>query len=515
MSRINSNVPALIARSNLGKAQRDLDLRLERLSTGLRINRGKDDPAGLIISNRLGSEINGLQQAIKNSERAGSVISTAEASLSEVGDLLNSIKGLVVEAANTGALSDEERVANQLQIDSAIESISRISNAASFGGLKLLNGSLDYVVSGLNTADIAKTTIHGVNLTGKSSLQVQVQTVASAQTGRLFLRGDYTGPFGNGNFQSSTTLEIAGPKGVQVIEVLSGRPLVDVAAAVNQFKDVTGVSASLNNGNGNSGLIFSSIGFGSGEFVSVKRLGGPTGGGFFKTYKLAEGQAVPSSLNIATAIGGVLEEANRDTGRDVFAVVNGALGTGKGLSISLPNASTLSLDLVLSQTFGTTNGSSSTFDITGGGALYQLGGDINSSQQVFLGLPSVAASRLGGTLVNGQLEYLSSVKSGGNNDLNSRQFAEASAVIQTAIDEISVLRGRLGALEKNTLETNARAVGTAIENLSASQSLIRDADFAAETSALTRSQVLQGAGTSVLQLANSQSQNVLQLLRGG
>lgn len=515
MSRINSNVPALIARANLGKADKDLGVRLERLSTGLRINRGKDDPAGLIVSNRLGNEINGLQQAIKNSERASSVISTAEASLAEVNDLLNSIKGLLVEAANTGAISDDERRANQLQIDSAIESITRISSSASFGGLKLLNGSLDYVLSGLDSSAIAKATINGANLTGKTSLNVDVQTVASAQTGRLYLRGDYTGGLGNGVMQSSVTMEIAGPKGVQVIQVLSGRPLSSVVAGINQFKDVTGVSASLNNGNSNSGMVFSSMGFGSDQFVSVKRLGGPSSGGFFQTYRLNDGQSVPGALDIPAAItSSALIPANRDEGRDVFAVVNGALSTGRGLAISLPNAQTLALDLILSQTFATTNGSTTSFDITGGGALYQLGGDINSSQQVFLGLPSIAASRLGGTLVDGTLQFLESVRSGGANDLNTRRFTEGSTIIQTAIDEISVLRGRLGALERNTLETNQRAVSTAIENLSASQSVIRDADFASETSALTRSQVLSSAATSTLQLANQQAQNVLALLRG-
>jgi flagellin len=514
MSRINSNVPALIARANLGRVEQDLGLRLERLSTGLRINRGKDDPAGIIVSNRLGNEINGLQQAIKNSERASSVISTAEASLAEVNDLLNSIKALVVEAANTGAISNEERAANQLQIDSAIESITRISNSASFGGLKLLNGSLDYVVSGLDLSAIAKASISSVNLTGKSSLQVDVQTVASAQTGRLYLRGDYTTPLGNGVIQSSVTLEIAGPKGVQVIEILSGQPFAAVVAGINQFKDVTGISASLNNGNAASGVIFSSIGYGSQEFVSVKRLGGPSGGGFFQTYRLADGQAVPAAADIpALVTAGTLIPANRDEGRDVFAIVNGALGTGRGLNISLTNSNTLSLDLLLDATFATTNGSNTTFNITGGGALYQLGGDINSSQQVFLSLPSIAASRLGGTLVNGVLAFLDSVRSGGDNDLNSRNFADASRIIQSSIDEISVLRGRLGALERNTLETNRRAVSTAIENLSASQSVIRDADFAFETSALSRSQILSSAATSALQLANQQSQNVLSLLR--
>ena len=107
MARINSNIPSLIARANLGRANSDLEVRLQRLSTGLKINRGADNPAGLIISERLRSEISGITQAVDNSERASSVIATAEGGLSEVSDLLSSIKGLVVEAANTGALSDE------------------------------------------------------------------------------------------------------------------------------------------------------------------------------------------------------------------------------------------------------------------------------------------------------------------------------------------------------------------------------------------------------------------------
>ncbi|HNB59123.1 MAG TPA: flagellin, partial [Phycisphaerales bacterium] len=156
MARINSNISSLIARANLNRANQDLETRLQRLATGVKINRGADNPAGLIISERLRSEIAGANQAISNSQRASSVIATAEGSLSEVADLLNSIRGLVVEAANTGGLSDEERAANQLQIDSAIESITRISNTASFGGLKLLNGSLDYVLSGLQSNAISK-----------------------------------------------------------------------------------------------------------------------------------------------------------------------------------------------------------------------------------------------------------------------------------------------------------------------------------------------------------------------
>ncbi|HWB20952.1 MAG TPA: flagellin, partial [Phycisphaerales bacterium] len=96
MARINTNIASLIARTNLARTSDDLGVRLERLSTGLRINRGKDDPAGLIVSERLRSELSGLNQAVKNSERASSVIATTEGYLSEVADLLNSMKSLVV-----------------------------------------------------------------------------------------------------------------------------------------------------------------------------------------------------------------------------------------------------------------------------------------------------------------------------------------------------------------------------------------------------------------------------------
>src|SRR5215510_15838185 len=100
MTRINTNIASLISRSNLAKTSDDLTIRLQRLSTGLRINRGADDPAGLIVSERLRSELRGLDQAIDNSERASSVISTTEGYLAEVADLLNSVKALIVEAAN-------------------------------------------------------------------------------------------------------------------------------------------------------------------------------------------------------------------------------------------------------------------------------------------------------------------------------------------------------------------------------------------------------------------------------
>ena len=141
---------------------------------------------------------------------------------------------------------------------------------------------------------------------------------------------------------------------------------------------------------------------------------------------------------------------------------------------------------------------------------------MNASQQVSIGVQSIAASRLGGKLntvgLTTEFQFLSSLKSGGANSLASGNFISASKILETSIDEISNLRGRLGAFERNTLQTNIRSLEAALENVTSANSQIRDADFAAETSALTRAQILTNAGTTVLATANSSAQTVLQLL---
>lgn len=518
MSRINSNIPSVIAQSHLAKTGRELELRLERLSTGLRINRGADDPAGLIISERLRSDINGVNQGIKNSDRASSVISTAEASLSEVADLLNSIKGLIVESANTGASGPDERRANQLQIDSAIDSITRISNTASFGGLKLLNGTLDYRLSGLHTSAISRAQINNASFVDSANLQVEVDVVASAQVGSLYYNGGTTPP---GVTLSSMTLQIAGGQGVETITIPSGRPLDAVVAAVNNLASLTGVRAELINGNANSGIVFNAIDYGSQTFVSVKRQGGPSNpaNDSFATYRFSDASPIPndSPFDWANLIsGGVMVTADRDYGQDVEALVNGNLASGDGLKLSV-NSSALGLELLLSEDYAIDpTQTATTFNITGGGALFQLGPDVTALQQANFGVPSVAASNLGATVVAGAVEFLSSLKSGQSNSITSSvsrgDFSPSSDILDAAIDQISILRGRLGAFERNVLETNTRSLQASFENLSASSSAIRDADFAFETSQLTRAQILSSAGTSVLSLANQQSQQVLQLL---
>ena len=134
MTRINTNVSSLNAQKTLARSNASLQESLTRLSTGLRINAGKDDPAGLIASEVLRSDIISVERAITNSNRANQMIATADSALGQVSSLLNDIRGLVSEAANTGAMSSEQIAANQLQIDSSLEAIDRIAQVTSFQG---------------------------------------------------------------------------------------------------------------------------------------------------------------------------------------------------------------------------------------------------------------------------------------------------------------------------------------------------------------------------------------------
>lgn len=486
MTRINTNIAALIAQNNLQRSYKDLSVSLERLSTGLAINRGADNPAGLIVSERLRTEIAGVTQAIENGERTSSVIATTEAALQEIATLLNSIKGLTVQAANTGAFSEEEIEANQMQVDSAVESITRISNTTSFAGLKLLNGTLDYLISGVNPDSIRDVAILGASFGTNSTIPVTVEVLDGAEHASLFLSGNMGGS--PGALLSSVTFEVQGNDGVEALNFVSGTALSAVVFAVNSVSDATGVSASLVDvADQTSGMVFTSGEYGTDAFVSVRKI---QDGAFFSTYDEQNGTAL-----------------SRDTGEDVLALINGNLALGDGLDITLRSPA-INIGMSLTPAAGTTL-ATHTFTVTGGGATYQVGQSVTSSQQVGFGIQSVSASRLG----NQAEGYLNSVVSGGDNSLINGNAAAASRIIDVAVDQISMLRGRLGAFERNTLQTSIRSQQIALENLTAAQSQIRDTDFAAEISQLTRSQILINAGISTLALANNSAKNVLALLQ--
>jgi flagellin len=200
--------------------------------------------------------------------------------------------------------------------------------------------------------------------------------------------------------------------------------------------------------------------------------------------------------------------AGKDYGVDAQVNINGAKADVTGLTATV-RSDNLDLKLDLTSTFGTTiDPLGTTFQVTGGGAKFQLGSQVNRQGQVNVGVGSVASSHLG----NGVDGFLSSLASGGANSLVSGNTIQAQKILTSAIRQVADLRGRLGAFQKDILETNINSLNVALENVTASESAIRDADFANETAALTRSQILVQANTSVLSQANATPQAVLSLL---
>ena len=384
-----------------------------------------------------------------------------------------------MQAANTGAESSDEIQANQLQVDSAINSITRIANSTSFAGTKLLDGSLGYVTSGVVASAVHDVTITAAAFGTQKTIPVAVNIVQSAQRAVLQFR--------SGAIASSVTLDVTGINGTQEFNFISGATSTQIANAINKASDSTGVYAALTSAtNPSSGVTFTSTGYGSSQFVSVT----------------AVTAANTTSSFTTTNAGGATEQ--RVSGRDVLGTINGSAAIGNGLNLSL-NSSSLSISLNIDKAFST---GSESFTIIGGGATFQLGAQVQTNQQVGIGLDSIASSKLG----NATDGYLTNLLTGGSASLANNP-GKASQIIDDAINQVSKIRGRLGAFESNTLQTNISSLQVALENVTSSNSTIEDTNFATETSNLTRQQILVQAGTSVLATANSTPQAVLALLK--
>lgn len=470
MSRINTNVGSLIAQRALTTNNSTLNTSLERLSTGLKINSGKDNPAGLIASETLKGEQAGITQAIDNAQRADNVISTAEGGLSEVSNLLTGLQNLVNASANSGGLSAEETAANQLQVDSILSTINRIAGTTSFNGKKLLNGALDYTTSGVASTGVSDLRINSARLGSSSAQTVDVSVIAAASAASI----SYTG----GTLSAPTTLEIGGNAGVEQFTFGSGATAASIADAINAQSDVTGVTASAATGSGSTGITLISKDKGASQFISVRTVSGT-----FATDK------------------------QRAEGKDASVTVNGAAATTDGTHVSY-RSSGLDVDFDLTDTSNAANQSTS-FSITGGGATFSLGSKVNYADQTSIGIGSVTTGSLGSK----DLGYLNSLGSGFDNDLSSDNLVSAQKIVDKATSQVATLRGRLGAFQKYTIGATISNLGVALENVSASKSAITDTDFAEETANLTRSQILSQAAQTVLSQANSAPQAALRLLQ--
>lgn len=281
----------------------------------------------------------------------------------------------------------------------------------------------------------------------------------------------------SGGLTQDVVFELSGEDGTEAFSFKAGATINQLQAAIEAVSDATGVNAVIQG----TTLSLTSTGYGSAAFVDIKIVSEASGG------------------SLTTTLGG---QGTRETGTDVVATVNGIQATGKGNSLSI-NSATLDLSLTVAAAFT----GSANFSIDGGGALFQLGPEVVSNQQARLGIASVSTATLGG--VTGRLYEL---RSGGAKDLATSP-TQAARVVDEVITKVTQLRGRLGAFQRTTLDTNAAALNDTLSALTEAESSIRDADFAKETAALTRGQILVQSGTAVLGIANQNPQNVLSLLR--
>jgi len=488
MSRINTNVPSLIAQRVLGTQTRGLNTSLERLSTGFRINRGADDPAGLIASENLRSEKVAIQAAMGNAQRAEQVVNVAEGGLQEINALLLEVQSLVGQSANEAGVSPEEKEANQLQIDSILQTIDRVANSTSFQGSKLLNGNFDYTTSNVAT-ELDDVNIRSARIsdTADAYLDVTVDVTQSAQTGAVFL--STTGTLENAG-NGSITIEITGNDGVQQFTFASGSTQANIIDAINTFSEALGVSASQSADDANY-VQLNSTEYGSSQFVRAKILEGTS-----------------DNLISSGTPGGSASTDIKDEGRDATVLINGNLATTDGLTARVAtDGFDVSLTLDGTSDLNTTGGSTN-FQITGGGADFNLAPKVSLASKVSLGIETVTTGNLGDS-VSG---FLSALKAGGTANVVNGDLTKAQDIVDSAIKQVSSLRGRLGAFTKNVVGATIRNLGVTFENTSAAESQIRDTDFASETAELTRQQIIQQAANQSLSLANNAPQSVLGLL---
>ena len=484
----------MLAQRVLGNQTRGLTTSLERLSTGFRINRGADDPAGLIASENLRSDKAAIGAAIKNAQRAEQVVNVAEGGLQEINNLLVELQGLVGESANNSGLSVEEKEANQLQIDSILQTIDRVANSTTFNGQNLLNGQLDYQIDS-TPAGIDNIQVNSAKLSDSGDpLSINVDVVSRAWQGAV---GIQTSAITAGSAVSdagSITIEVVGNNGSQQFTFASGTTGSNIVSAINTFSEATGVVASSIDADG---IILRSTEYGEDGFVTAKVLNGSatdsdiisavngdqdalTGGGV--------SQLTGEGINAALLINGQQATTNGLTAR--------VSSDGFDVTVTLDGASALNAD-----------NQSASFNITGGGADFSISPKVNLAGRASIGIGSVTSGNLGGVA-----GALSDLKSGGSSNVVSGNLTKAQEILDQASKQVSGLRGRLGAFQKNTLGATINNLGVTLENTAAAESSIRDTDFASETATLTRQQIISQAATQSLSIANSQPQSVLALL---
>lgn len=499
---INTNISSLNAQRNLNTSQSSLATSLQRLSSGLRINSAKDDAAGLAISERFTAQIRGLNQAARNASDGVSLAQTGEGALSSAGDLLQRIRELAVQSANASN-SASDRQAIQNEVGQLGQELDRIATTTQFNGKNLFDGSFGtanfQVGANANqtiTASTAnlRTTNYGNNQIGAAGAGLGAGALAAAGAEITALTA---GSFDINGFIGSKT-------GVVVATTDSAASL---AQKVNIATGSTGVTATART---DVQLTFNAVGAynlkvigdnTTAETVTFSLSAAATADGLSAAVTAFNDKSAKTglvaSLN-STNSGIILTSATTGSNVKLQDTVTDNAGTVSVQGLKTDQTTALGSPVVLA-TNATADGvavtGQVTFDSEKSFSVVQTAAGTN-----FLG--AVGAATVGSTL--------NKVSA-----LDVTSFLSATDAIKTVDSALALINGeraKFGALQSR-FESTVTNLQTTSENLSASRSRIRDADFAQETANLTRAQILQQAGTAILSQANQLPQNVLSLLR--
>ncbi|MEE8396934.1 MAG: flagellin [bacterium] len=491
--RINNNIPALNSLRHMAETNQRLARSLERLSSGFKINKGADSPAGLLISEQMRAQLAGLNQAIANSELDNAMIQTTEGALGEVNNLLIRMRQLSLQAANEGASDQAALEAAQMEIDNGLQSLARIAQTAQFGKRKLLDGSTG--VSG--EAQGGGLVFTGATVKTKTSpIEGYVVNVSQVST-RAFMSGSTA--VGEGNLPGMDITFLAGGKTVKARAADGDTPLSFFGKLRSQ---VTRAGLPISVSMSEDGII-SAIHkeFGSG----------------------ATFQATSSVAGVISEQAGIVEAAT--AGVDIKGTIGGEAAIGSGQTLAgLPGSENTdglkvkySGPLVVVQEVGAdgnpvlerrpVTGDVGRVNIANNALRFQIVPD--ATQPTIVALPTVTPQFLSRSVENA---------SGFNNlsEINVRSpqgAADSINLIDSAIDELNLTRGRLGAFQRNEVERNIATLRVTVENLTAAESAIRDANIAEEIMETTKLRIKLRANMAALAQATQLPATVIDLIK--
>ena len=272
---VQFNTASQIGQYSLKRTESALATNIRNLSTGLQLHSGRDDPGAFVTSSILSSEIAYMGHAVSNCKAADSICAVADSALAQINDILIDIRAMVSNAANTGAMSDAELMALQLQVDASLDTIDRIANSTQFIDQKLLDGSLDFTTYGLDDSKVNFLQVNQANFMGQNEKDIAVKILQQAKQAALYYR--------QVSVPENVSLSVGGNLGYTTIPVSKGAELQAIVDAVNLVSDSTGVEAKIETRATNGSITLSSVGDDN-DLILTASEAGTLGGNFVVKY---------------------------------------------------------------------------------------------------------------------------------------------------------------------------------------------------------------------------------------